>query len=73
VAFDLRQGPPGHDRRYAIGCDKLTGELGMTAQTALAGGLARTVDWYIANEAWWRPIVDGGYRDWVKQHYGAAS
>ena len=64
---------PGHDRRYAICADKLFHDLGFCAGTRLADGLARTVDWYIANEQWWRPIQSGAYRDWVKLHYGAAS
>jgi dTDP-glucose 4,6-dehydratase len=63
---------PGHDRRYAICADKLSTELRFRAKTALADGLIRTVDWYLANEAWWRPIQSGAYRDWSKQYYGAA-
>jgi dTDP-glucose 4,6-dehydratase len=34
--------------------------------------MARTVDWYLAGEAWWQPIQSGAYRDWMKQQYGAA-
>jgi dTDP-glucose 4,6-dehydratase len=64
---------PGHDRRYAICADKLSDELGFRAQTKLADGLAKTVDWYLANERWWRPIQSGAYREWVKQHYGVTS
>jgi dTDP-glucose 4,6-dehydratase len=64
---------PGHDRRYAICADKLAGELGYRAQTAFADGLARTVDWYLSNESWWRRIQSGAYREWIKQQYGAAS
>ncbi len=64
---------PGHDRRYAICADKLAGELGYRARTAFADGLARTVDWYLSNERWWRRIQSGAYRDWIKQQYGAAS
>jgi dTDP-glucose 4,6-dehydratase len=63
---------PGHDRRYAICADKLFDELGFRARISLADGMARTVDWYIANEAWWQPIQSGAYRDWIKQQYGAA-
>lgn len=62
---------PGHDRRYAICADKLSGELGFRAKTTLAEGLARTVDWYLANEAWWRRLQSGAHRDWIKLHYGA--
>ena len=64
---------PGHDRRYAICADKLSHELGFRAQTSLADGIAKTVDWYIANEQWWRPIQSGAYRDWIKLQYGATN
>ena len=62
---------PGHDRRYAICADKLSQELGFRARTTLPEGIAKTVDWYLANESWWRPIQSGAYRDWVKLQYGA--
>jgi dTDP-glucose 4,6-dehydratase len=64
---------PGHDRRYAICADKLSQELGFRAQTPLAEGIAKTVDWYLASEHWWRPIQSGAYRDWIEQQYGAAT
>lgn len=64
---------PGHDRRYAICADKLARELGFRAETTLTAGLARTIDWYIANEAWWRKIQSGGYREWISLQYGAAA
>jgi dTDP-glucose 4,6-dehydratase len=64
---------PGHDRRYAICADKLAHELGFRAETSVADGLARTIDWYLANEAWWRQIQSGAYRDWIKLHYGVAT
>ncbi|URD62425.1 dTDP-glucose 4,6-dehydratase [Sphingomonas sp. KRR8] len=47
---------PGHDRRYAIESSKIEGELGWRAQESFESGLARTVDWYLANEWWWRPL-----------------
>ena len=64
---------PGHDRRYAICADKLFQDLGFRAKTRLAEGLAQTIDWYLANEEWWRPIQSGAYRDWIKLQYGEAS
>jgi dTDP-glucose 4,6-dehydratase len=64
---------PGHDRRYAICADKLLGELGFRPRSSFAEGLARTVDWYLANESWWRTIQDGAYRDWIKLQYGTAN
>ena len=43
---------PGHDRRYAIDCSKLQGELGWRPSESFETGLAKTVDWYLANQAW---------------------
>lgn len=45
---------PGHDRRYAVSGEKARRELGFTAAIALEQGLADTLDWYLANEDWWR-------------------
>jgi dTDP-glucose 4,6-dehydratase len=61
---------PGHDRRYAIDCQKLRTDLGYEPQVSIADGLRRTVEWFIANEPWWRQVQSGEYRDWTAQHYG---
>jgi dTDP-glucose 4,6-dehydratase len=63
---------PGHDRRYSLSSDKLREELGWEADVRFHEGLARTVDWYRDNEAWWAPIRSGEYRDYYEQHYGRA-
>ena len=63
---------PGHDRRYSLGSDKLRAELGWEAQVRFEEGLARTVDWYRDNEAWWAPIRSGEYRAYYEQQYGRA-
>ena len=47
---------PGHDLRYAIDASKLQRELGWQPQENLDSGLQKTVQWYIDNHAWWRPI-----------------
>jgi hypothetical protein len=51
---------PGHDHRYAIDPSKLERELGWKAQESFDSGIARTVRWYLDNEAWWRPLVEKG-------------
>ena len=43
-------------RRYAIDPGKIEKEFGWRAEQTFEGGLAKTVDWFIANEWWWRPI-----------------
>jgi dTDP-glucose 4,6-dehydratase len=52
---------PGHDRRYAIDPRKVENELGWSPRESFDTGLEKTVDWYLANEWWWRPIFDGRY------------
>lgn len=47
---------PGHDFRYAIDPAKLRGELGWQAATPFADGLRQTVEWYLANRAWWERV-----------------
>lgn len=53
---------PGHDKRYAIDASKLKRELGWAPTVSFEQGLARTIDWYLGNEAWVRNILDGSYR-----------
>jgi dTDP-glucose 4,6-dehydratase len=53
---------PGHDRRYAIDAAKITKDLGWSPRHSFAEGLNETIDWYLANEAWWMPIREGTYR-----------
>ncbi len=49
---------PGHDARYAIDATKLETELGWKAQEDFDSGIRKTVQWYLDNEWWWRPLRD---------------
>jgi dTDP-glucose 4,6-dehydratase len=61
---------PGHDRRYALDGSKLAA-LGWRNRTAFADGLAATVDWFVANEAWWRAAKSGDWDAYYERQYGA--
>ena len=60
----------GHDHRYAIDFSKLTKELGWTPATDFKSGLAKTIDWYLANEEWVDHVVDGSYKEYYQKMYG---
>jgi dTDP-glucose 4,6-dehydratase len=62
---------PGHDRRYCLDTTKLRA-LGWTPQVAFRDGLQAVIEWYRANEWWWRPIKDGSpaFRDYYQKQYG---
>ena len=60
---------PGHDRRYAIDETKARAELGYAPARTFDQGFAETLHWYLANEGWWRAVIDGSYRDWVATNY----
>ena len=47
----------GHDRRYAVATDKIRTDLGYVPQETFETGIAKTIRWYLANEAWWRPLI----------------
>ena len=60
---------PGHDRRYAMDGTKLSA-LGWAPSRTFEAGLAETVDWYRANEAWWRTIRSGDWDAYYARQYG---
>jgi dTDP-glucose 4,6-dehydratase len=46
----------GHDLRYSVDITKISNELGYKPKVNWESGLKETVDWYLVNEAWWRPL-----------------
>lgn len=52
----------GHDKRYAIDAGKIKKELGWEPEENFESGIRKTVQWYLDNEAWWRPIRDIKYK-----------
>jgi len=53
---------PGHDRRYAIDCQKVMSETGWKPAVDFETGLQRTVDWYLENSTWVERVRDGSYQ-----------
>ncbi|MDB5663926.1 dTDP-glucose 4,6-dehydratase [Cypionkella sp.] len=47
---------PGHDARYAIDPSRIRDELGWRPSVTVEEGLEKTVQWYLDNEAWWKPL-----------------
>jgi dTDP-glucose 4,6-dehydratase len=64
---------PGHDRRYAIDAGKIERDLGWRPAETFETGIAKTVQWYLDNQAWVANVQSGGYRDWVQKQYGASA
>lgn len=58
---------PGHDMRYAIDPTRIRDELGWKPSVNVEEGLEKTVEWYLANESWWRALQD---RQGVGQRLG---
>jgi dTDP-glucose 4,6-dehydratase len=61
---------PGHDRRYAVDSSFMTRRTGWRPAVPFAEGIAGTVEWFRANESWWRPIKQGDFRVYYERMYG---
>ena len=60
---------PGHDRRYAIDAEKLRRELGWQPAENFAGGIRKTVEWYLDHQEWTASVTSGEYQQWVSTNY----
>jgi dTDP-glucose 4,6-dehydratase len=60
---------PGHDLRYAIDASKINTELGWKPSVTFEQGLARTIDWYLTNEAWLKNVTSGAYQNYYASQY----
>ena len=60
---------PGHDRRYALTCDKIERELGWKPAVSLDKGLRQTIEWYRANAAWMSGVRGGEYLTYYQKYY----
>ncbi|TSA27146.1 MAG: dTDP-glucose 4,6-dehydratase [Bacteroidetes bacterium] len=59
----------GHDLRYAIDSTKIRKELGWKPSLKFEEGLAKTVDWYLANEEWLHNVTSGSYQKYYEEQY----
>jgi len=57
-----------HDRRYAVDCSRARA-LGWEPRVPFDRGLQETVDWYRANQAWWRPLRGGEFAAYYRAQY----
>jgi dTDP-glucose 4,6-dehydratase len=64
---------PGHDRRYAINTSKIERELGWQPRETFAGGLRKTIQWYLDNPEWVEHVTSGTYREWINLQYEPSS
>jgi dTDP-glucose 4,6-dehydratase len=55
-AFEFVVDRKGHDIRYSLTGNKIQKKLGVKPKIDFGEGLKETIDWYVANESWWRPL-----------------
>lgn len=64
---------PGHDRRYAMNWTKIHTELGWSPEHDFDTYLARTIDWFMSHQSWWKRIKSGEYATYYKKQYGGVT
>lgn len=47
----------GHDLRYAIDPTKIHNAIGWQPETKFSEGIKKTINWYLENESWWKPLI----------------
>ena len=62
----------GHDRRYAINSSKIKKELGWEPTFTFESAIQETINWYLANEKWWKEIISGDYQNYYKLQYSSS-
>jgi len=60
---------PGHDRRYAINCDKIKKSLGWKQSVSFENGLEKTIQWYLESTQWINSVKSGDYKKWLEKNY----
>ncbi|MEA5567180.1 MULTISPECIES: dTDP-glucose 4,6-dehydratase [unclassified Anabaena] len=60
---------PGHDRRYAIDCHKISHELGWKPEENFDSGLLKTVRWYLSNSSWVNQVRSENHQNWLRKNY----
>lgn len=60
---------PGHDRRYALDCSKISRELGWSPRMDLEQGVQHTISWYRSNAVWLQHVRSGDYREYYDKYY----
>lgn len=61
---------PGHDRKYDVDWSKIQNELGWEPLHDFESWLEKTVEWYKANEEWWKNVKSGAYQEYYQKQYG---
>lgn len=63
------QDRPGHDRRYALNCEKIRTQLGWKPEMAFEDGMRQTINWYKENSAWVADVCAGEYLSYYEKYY----
>jgi dTDP-glucose 4,6-dehydratase len=54
-----------------MNAEKIERELGFRPVETFESGIRRTLAWYLEHEEWWRRVMNGSYREWIRHQYGS--